>query len=280
MVSAPVRRQQVGYAKGRGLSVRRACKLLGVARSALNYSSTLDERDRRLAAQLKQVASDNPRYGYRRGMALLWAGGMKVNHKRVYRVWRKAGLSLPRRRPRKRVASSGIRPAPATGVNEVWAYDFVFDSCANGQKLKMLTVLDEWTRECLAIEVEGRISSRRVIEVLARLMSRYGQPQNLRSDNGPEFIACAVKKWLKEAGVKTAYIEAGKPWQNGVNESFNGKLRDECLNREWFRNRAEAKVVIEQWRLHYNEQRPHSSLGYKAPARYRAEQMQAGTLTF
>ncbi len=172
-----------------------------------------------------------------------------------------------------------LRPLAPKQACQVWAYDFIFDSCANGQKLKMLTVVDEWTRESLAIEVEGRINSPRVIEVLEKLMSLYGQPQYLRSDNGPEFIAKRVKEWLKKSGVETAYIDAGKLWQNGMNESFNGKLRDECLNLEWFANRAEAKVVIEQWRKHYNEKRPHSSLGYKTPAQFRAEQTGMGAIS-
>ena len=161
----------------------------------------------------------------------------------------------------------------------MWAYDFVFDTCANGQKPKILTVIDEWTRESLAVEVEARINSRGVIDVLAKLMGRHGSPRYLRSDNGPEFVSTAVKEWLSRSGVQTAYIEGGKPWQNGLNESFNGKLRDECLNLEWFRNRAEAKVVIEQWRKHYNEQRPHSSLGYKTPAQFRAEQTSIGAIS-
>ena len=147
----------------------------------------------------------------------------------------------------------------------MWAYDFVHDTCANGQKLKCLTIVDEWTHESLAIEVAGSIRSRRVLEVLAKLVSVRGAPRYLRSDNGPEFVATAVLRWLTESEIDTAYIAPGKPWQNGVDESFNGKFRDECLNMEWFRSRAEAVVVIEAWRRHYNEVRPHSSLGYLTP---------------
>ena len=172
---------------------------------------------------------------------------------------------MPRKRPRRRVAASRPRPTPATGPNHVWAYDFVHDTCANGQKLKCLTIVDEWTHESLAIEVAGSIRSRRVLEVLAKLVSVRGAPRYLRSDNGPEFVATAVLRWLTESGIDTAYIAPGKPWQNGVDESFNGKFRDECLNMEWFRSRAEAVVVIEAWRRHYNEVRPHSSLGYLTP---------------
>jgi putative transposase len=152
----------------------------------------------------------------------------------------------------------------------VWSYDFVFDACANGQQLKCLTVTDEWTKEGLAIEIDGRIRSARVIEVLARLVSERGAPLYLRSDNGPEFVSRALLKWITDQGIATALIDPGKPWQNGVAESFNGKFRDECLSLEWFRSRAEAKVVIETWRRHYNEVRPHSSLGYLTPAAFAA----------
>jgi putative transposase len=148
----------------------------------------------------------------------------------------------------------------------MWSYDFVFDECANGQKLKCLTVVDEFSRECLSIKAEGRLRSKQVIEELGRLFSLYGAPLEVKSDNGPEFVANAVKKWLKEQGVSTRYIEPGKPWQNGRNESFNGHFRSECLDPEWFNSREEAKVVIEEWRKEYNEERPHSSLKYATPA--------------
>ena len=178
---------------------------------------------------------------------------------RAYRLWRAAGLQVPRKRPRRRVASGRPRPQAPTGANQVWSYDFVFDRCANGQQLKCLTVTDEWTREGLAIEVDGRIRSGRVIEVLARLVSERGAPLYLRSDNGPEFVSRALLAWITAQGIETALIDPGKPWQNGAGESFNGKFRDECLSLEWFRSRAEAKAVIESWRRHYNEVRPHSS---------------------
>jgi putative transposase len=276
MVSAQGRREQARLAINKGCSTRRACALVQVSRSTLNYKAQMSEKDAKLIGQLRELARQQPRYGYRRATAVLRQEGEAINPKRVYRVWRKQGLALPRRRPRKRVASQSLRPFAAHQAKQVWAYDFVFDGCANGQKLKMLTVVDEWTRECLAIEVGARINSSKVLEVLSRLMSVHGQPQYLRSDNGPEFIARQVKNWLKRSGVETAYIEGGKPWQNGVNESFNGKLRDECLSLEWFKNRAEARVVIEQWRRHYNEGRPHSSLGYQTPAQFRAGQPDIG----
>ena len=166
-------------------------------------------------------------------------------------------------------ATGRPRPLPATGTNHGWAYDFLFDACANGQQLKCLTVIDEYTRECLAIDVAGSIRSGRVIEVLAKLVSVHGAPKYLRSDNGPEFICRAVLRWLTEANIDTAFIDPGKPWQNGLNESFNGKFRDECLSMQWFKNRIDAKILIEEFRREFNEVRPHSSLGQLTPAEFK-----------
>jgi putative transposase len=202
-----------------------------------------------------------------------------MGNDRAHRLWRAERLQLPRRRPRRRVASSRPRPVPAAGPNQVWAYDFVFDACANGQKLKCLTVVDEWTRESLAIDVGGSIRSKRVIEVLAQLVSVHGAPRYMRSDNGPEFVATAVLRWLTDEGIETAHIAPGKPWQNGTDESFNGRFRDECLNIEYFRSRAEAIAIIETWRRHYNEVRPHSSLGYLTPFEFKRKSMSTSTET-
>lgn len=188
-----------------------------------------------------------------------------MSWQKAHRLWRLAGLQLPKRRPRRRVTHGRPRPTPAQGPNHVWAYDFVFDTCADGQVLKCLTLIDEFTRECLAIDVGAQIRSGRVIEVLSRLVSQRGAPRFLRSDNGPEFVSHAILKWLSDTSIGTAFIDPGKPWQNGADESFNGKFRDECLNTEWFRNRTEARVLIEHWRQHYNAVRPHSSLQYKTP---------------
>jgi putative transposase len=249
-----------------------------VARSTLDYQSRMRARDELLEPRLREVAQRHPRYGYRRAWAVL-RREMLINVKRVRRLWQQMGLSLSKHRPRRRVRATNIRMMSAEGANQVWAYDFVHDACANGQKLKMLTVIDEWTRECLAIEVGARINSARVIEVLAGLMSWSGHPTYLKSDHGPEFVARRVKEWLQATNVQTTYIEPGKPWQNGTNESFNGKFRDECLNMQWFRNRAEAKIIIEGWRRHYNEERPHSSLNYQTPAQVRAGQTNVGVLS-
>ena len=199
-----------------------------------------------------------------------------ISPDRTHRLWRQAGLQVPRRRPRRRVATGRPRPLPPTARNHVWAYDFVFDTCANRQTLKCLTIVDEGTRECLAIDVAGGIRSRRVIEVLAQLVSVHGAPRHLRSDNGPEYVATAILRWLGDAGIDTALIDPGKPWQNATDESFNGQFRDEFLSLQWFRNRMDAKVWIEPWRQHDNEVRPHSSLGYLTPAEFTA-QLSAGS---
>jgi putative transposase len=271
MVSAFARRQQIAFVCQRGQSVRRACALLSVARSTVGYESRLAERDAPAVAVMLELAAQYPRYGYRRIQVFLGRRGHVMSVDRAHRLWRLHRLQVPKKRPRRRVAASRPRPLPATDVGQVWAYDFVFDACANGQQLKCLTVVDEFTRECLAIDVAGSIRSGRVIEVLSKLVSIHGSPQHLRSDNGPEFVSRAVLKWLTQANIDTAHIDPGKPWQNGSNESFNGKFRDECLSMEWFRNRIDAKIVIEQFRRQYNEVRPHSSLGQLTPAEFKQQ---------
>ena len=269
MVSAQARRRQVGYARQRGLSARRACALLSVARSTLGYQSRLMAKDEPVVAAMRDLSAQYPRFGYRRVHVLLERRGHAMSPDRAHRLWRQAGLQVPRRRPRRKMATGRPRPLPPTGIGHVWTYDFVFDACANGQQLKCLTVLDEYSRECLAIYVAGGIRSGRVIEVLAQLIRVHGAPRYIRSDNGPEFVARAILCWLGQANIETAYIDPGKPWQNAAGESFNGKFRDECLSLEWFQNRIDAKIVIEGWRRHYNETRPHSSLGYLTPAEFK-----------
>lgn len=270
MVSVQARRKAVHFAKSKGVSYRRGCALLKVARSTLHYQSTLAQRDAPVVARMKELSNENPRYGYRRIRVLLGREGHGMSPKRAHRLWKLSGLQVPRKRPRKRVSGTHPRPLPATGPNESWAYDFVHDTCANGQQLRCLTVVDEYTREALAIDVAGSFRSQRVIEVLSRLMSLHGPPLRLRSDNGPEFVATAVREWLATAGVRTVYSSPGKPWQNGTNESFNGKFRDECLDAEWFPNRKVARVLIEAYRRKFNEFRPHSSLGDRTPHEYKA----------
>ena len=209
MVGAHVRRQQVAYARSRGLSDRRACAVLSVARSTLGYQSRLAVRDAPALTAMRRLAAQYPRDGYRRIRVFLRREGHVMSPDRTHRLWRQAGLQVPRRRPRRRVATG--RPRPPTARNHVWADDFVFDTCANRQTLTCLTIVDEWTRECLAIDVAGGIRSRRVIEVLAQLVSVHGAPRHRRSDNGPEFVATAILRWLGDAGIDTALIDPGKP---------------------------------------------------------------------
>ncbi len=253
----------------RGLSKRRACALLKVARSSLHYESAQATKDLPVQTDMEILSAQYPRYGYRRIQVFLERQGHKMSAGRAYRLWNQAGLQVPKKRPRRRIATGRPRPQAATGANQVWAYDFVFDTTASGQQLKCLTVVDEYTRESLAIDVAGSIRSARVIEVLSQLMSVRGVPKVLRSDNGPEFVSTALLRWASANGLDMALIDPGKPWQNGVAESFNGKFRDECLSMEWFRSRTEAKIVIESWRCHYNEIRPHSSLGNLTPKAFR-----------
>ena len=264
-MSVPARRRQVAYGRERGLSARRACTLFSVARSALNYQGRKAAKDTPVVERMKELSAQYPRYGYRRIRIFLGRDGYRMSPGRAYRLWRAARLQVPRKRPKKRITAARPRPQAPCGPNQVWSYDFVFDHCANGQQLKCLTVTDEFTKEGLAIDVDGRIRSARVIEVLSRLVSARGVPTFLRSDNGPEFVSKALLSWIVAQGIGTALIDPGKPWQNGVTESFNGKFRDECLSLEWFRSRAEAKVIIEAWRQHYNQVRPHSSLDYLTP---------------
>ena len=271
MVSAQARRSQVEFASHRGISVRRACALIGVARSTMGYEPKMPAKDGPVVTVMRELSSQYPRFGYRRIHIFLGRRGHEMSPDRAYRLWQLAGLQVPRKRPRRRVAGSRPRPVPALEANHVWAYDFVFDACANGQQLKCLTVIDEYTRESLAIDVAGNIRSGRLIEVLTKLVSEHGAPRYLRSDNGPEFVSKAVLKWLLQSNIGTALIDPGKPWQNGADESFNGKFRDECLSLEWFRNRTEAKIVIENWRKHYNEVRPHSSLAYQTPVEFKSK---------
>lgn len=268
MVSVQGRCEQARYAICRGLGQRRSCTLFGISRSSLYYFPVLPGKDASIIARMRTLSGQYPRFGYRRIRIFLAREGITLGRERCFRLWSKAGLQVPKKRPRKRVVPAQ-RPAAPSASHRVWSYDFVHDACANGQGLKCLTVIDEYTRECLAIDVAGSIRSSRVIEVLSRLMCLHGEPDTLRSDNGPEFVSHALLQWVKEEKLGLALIEPGKPWQNGTNESFNGKFRDECLSMEWFRNRQEAKVVIEDWRIHYNSIRPHSSLNYLTPEQFK-----------
>jgi putative transposase len=254
----------------RGLSVRRACVLLRVARSAVGYPSRQAAKDAPLVQQLRRLARRHPRWGYRRVWAALRRRGERVNRKRVERLWRQAGLALPRRRPTKKWRT-GERIAPiAQRPNAVWASDILHETCANGERLRCLTVVDEYTKECLAIVVARRQSAEQVVRCLAPLVERYGAPQYLRTDNGSEFVGHWTQTWLAAHEILPARITPGRPWQNGIIESFHSRLRDECLNREWLASAAEAAVILERYRQAYNAERPHSSLAYRTPAEVRA----------
>jgi len=218
---------------------------------------------------MTDLALQYGRYGYRRIAAMLRNEGWQVNHKRVERLWRREGLKVPQRQPKRRRLwlndGSCIR-LRAEHANHVWSYDFVFTRTHDGRAIKLMTVIDEFTRQCLAVTVHRRQDHQDVLQTLGELFVREGVPYHIRSDNGSEFTADAVRNWLKRLGVKTLYIEPGSPWENGYIESFNGKLRDEVLNREIFDTLQEARVIIERWRWEYNHVRPHSSLGYRPPA--------------
>jgi len=270
VVTPTAKRGAVKVAVVMGMSQRAACRLFGATRSALQQPKKLEERDAPVMERMAALSAKNPRYGYRRIRVLLAREGQSMSPQRAHRLWRKAKLCVPRKRPRRRVPTSQARPLAPAKPNSVWAWDFVHDMCANGDELKCLTVVDEFTRECLAIRVAGSLRSEHAIEALSQLVSARGAPAFLRSDNGPEFIAQALRDWLVEENIATAYIDPGKPWQNGLNESFNGKFRDECLDAEWFPSRREAVVVIEEFRRHYNAERPHSSLGYRTPLEFAA----------
>jgi transposase InsO family protein len=230
-----------------------------------------------LTARIVELACQYGRYGYRRITALLRQEGWDVNHKRVERIWRREGLRVPHKQPKRRRLwlndGSCIRLRPQK-KDHVWSYDFVAARTNDGRPLKILTLIDEYTRECLAIDVDRRIRSQEVLDRLAELFVRRGVPEHIRSDNGPEFTAHAVRRWLAKLGVRTLYIEPGSPWENGYIESFNGKLRDELLNGEIFDTLFEARVLTESWRREYNHLRPHMSLGYRPPAPETREPLQ------
>ena len=251
------------------VSERRACRAIGQVRGTQRYERRASPEEERLVLRMCELAWRHARYGYRRITALLRREGWRVNKKRVARLWREAGLRVPRvEKKRRRLGSleSSCWRHRAERPNHVWGYDFITDRTEDGRRFRMLTVVDEFTRECLAIDVGRSIKSDDVLERLTDLFVRRGTPAYLRSDNGPEFVNRSVREWLERVGVQTLFIEAGSPWENGYVESFHGKLRDELLNREVFTSVPEARVLTEDYRLEHNEYRPHSALGYRTPA--------------
>lgn len=250
------------------MSERHACRLLGLGRSTHRYRGRKAERDKALRARLQELAAKRMRFGYRRLTAMLMREGVAVNHKRVYRLYREEGLAMRIRR-RRRIRWSGAKTPAAVGKpNERWSMDFVSDCVGRGKVIRMLTIVDDCTRECPAIEVDTSLGGWRVRRVLDRIASERGLPEAIVVDNGPEFRGRAMGAWSEEHGVRLQFIQPGKPTQNAYVESFNGRLRDECLNANWFTSLTDARRKIESWRQDYNQQRPHSSLNYLPPAEF------------
>ncbi len=257
------RREEVHWLWGKFLvSQRRVCELLSVAESSCRYASR--RNDAVLRERLVAAAREKPRWGYRRLQLKLEEQGLHVNHKKVYRVYREAGLPL-RRKKRKRLLRAGVARAAVTGANQEWALDFVHDAAESGRKFRVLSVIDVYTRECLVLQVDTSFASRRVTRELERIVAERGAPEALRCDNGPEFTSRHFLAWCIERKIALVHIAPGRPMQNGHVESFHGKLRDECLNASWFGNLWEARAKIGAWKEEYNEERPHSSLGYVTP---------------
>lgn len=260
-----VQRVQTDY----GVSERRACRLVGIGRSTLRYRSRPRPEEASLRRRLHELAAERPRFGYRRLHVLLRREGVIINHKRVERLYREEGLAV-RRRNRKRVARDGRgRAAAPARPNQQWGVDFVSDALAWGRRIRLFTVVDVFTREALAIEVDTSLSGGRAVRVLERLVLERGAPDEIVLDNGPELAGKAVDQWAYERGVWLRFIEPGKPVQNAFVESFHGRLRDECLDRHWFVGLNDARHTIEAWRQDYNRARPHSALGYRPPAEFR-----------
>jgi putative transposase len=264
------------------VSERRACLVLEQARTTQRYLPRMSDEEERLVARIIELATKYGRYGYRMMTGLLRGEGWRVNHKRVERIWRREGLKVPKKQPKRARLwlndGSCIRLRPEHR-NHVWSYDFVMDRTSDGKAFRMLTILDEYTRECLSIVTRRRFTSQDVLDELYRLFLMRGTPEYIRSDNGPEFTAKVLRDWLYELEVETLFIEPGSPWENGYIESFNGKLRDELLNREIFTMLLEVQVLIEAWRKEYNQIRPHSSLGYRPPAPEAISRVVIPTLT-
>lgn len=265
MVSVSGRQAQVRYAQKRGMSCTKACGALQVSRSMLGYRRRQPAKDAGLLRRLRPIVRHHPRWGHRLVTGRLALCGAAVSRKRVLRLWRRAGLQCPTRAVRRKIRTGERLDPIALQPNDVWCYDFVHDALVNGETFRGLLVKDEASGYALAIDIARSFNASDVKAVLRRLFRRYGVPRFLRSDNGPEFIAQALKDWLAERGPETAYIEPGKPWQNGASESFNGTYRNEVLDAEVFYCISEASIVSGRWRRLYNQRRPHSSNHYRPP---------------
>jgi putative transposase len=271
-VSAPQKKAAAGHLVSKRMcSERQACRFVGLSRSSVRYRVRPKSDETELVERLKEFARKRRRRGYRLAHRELRRGGMAVNHKRIYRLWRREGLSVPPRRSKKRIRGvAPVRPVEADRPNRVWCLDFLEDGTLSGGKLRILCVTDEFTRESLSIEVGSSFHSERVCCVLEALMESRGVPAALRMDNGPEFVALVLRGLCHRRGMDPAYIEPGKPWQNGYAESFHSRLRDEFLDGEVFQSVLEAQVRLRVWRRYWNEERLHSSLGYVTPAEFAA----------
>ena len=268
MVSPASKRRAAQHAVNSGLGrIAQACRALGLPRSGYYRVRKVSKSSRKTGSRIVALSRRHPRYGYRRITALLKREGRRINAKRVARVRRAEGLQVRKRQRRaRRLGPSVSQRLSATRRNEVWSWDFVSEQTEAGSAFRILTLIDEHTRQCLATHVAWSIRAQDVLAVVEKAMRAHGAPEHIRSDNGPEFVACAIAEWMEQKKIKTLYIKPGSPWENGHIESFHDKLRDECLNREVFGTLAEARVIIGQWRREYNEHRPHSSLGYRTPA--------------
>ena len=270
MTSPAKRRQVVAHVQSVfPISERRACRVMRLPRSSQRYHPQAANEDAPLTKQIVYFATRYGRYGYRRITALLRNEGWRVNHKRVERIWRREGLKVPQKQPNRRRLwlndGSCVRLRPEY-ARHVWSYDFMLACTHNGRPFRILNVIDEYTRECLAVRVARQLKAEDVQACLTELFCTHGVPKYVRSDNGPEFTADTIRTWLNELGTGTLFIEPGSPWENGSIESFNGKMRDELLDREIFDTLLEAQILIEQWRQEYNQIRPHRELGYRPPA--------------
>lgn len=262
------RRAAVSYLQERfGLSQRRACRLVGVARSTIRYQGRPRD-DAGVRGRLRELAAQRPRFGYRRLHVLLRREGIRVNHKRVARLYRAEGLALRRRKRKSPARIRRGRPSAPDGANQQWALDFLEDALASGRKIRLLSVIDVFTREALALEVDTSLPGRAVVRVRDRLGAQRPLPGQLVLDNGPELISRVLEEWAHEHAVVLRFIDPGKPIQNAHCESFHGRLRDECLNEHWFLSLGDARQIVEAWRQDYNRDRPHSALGYRTPIEF------------
>lgn len=253
------------------MSERRACRLVGISRSTMRYEGSDHSEDDMIKERMQALAGRWKRFGYRRINMMLKREGVDINHKRAYRLYKEAGLSLKRKTKRRTYEKRGMPDRSNVLMpNDRWSMDFVSDTTRNGNKIRIFALIDEVTRECLDIEVETSIGGQQVARYLNKAIFFYGKPKEILSDNGPEFTSNAMNSWAYDKKIDHIFINPGKPMQNGFIESFNGRLRDECLNQHWFKNIADAREIITRWRIEYNTERPHSSLGNMTPEEYAA----------